>query len=80
MEQITLNEPAAGGYVLRVSGTTALLGPQSYFVVQEYLYDEVTVTYPVGGEEFVPGTFLNSMDSDGILQIHLLFRILWMVG
>ena len=66
VEQITLNEPAAGGYVLRVSGTTVPLGPQSYFVVQEYLYDEVTVTYPVGGEEFVPGNISRiRWDSDG---------------
>ena len=55
MEQIQLDNPAAGAYSLLVAGTSIPQGPQKYYVVYEYLYtDKVDVVYPFGGESFAP--------------------------
>ena len=56
VEQITLANPAAGNYSLTVTGTLVPQGPQTYYVIYEYVYDEVFVTYPAGGEHFLPNT------------------------
>ncbi len=56
VEQVTINTPAAGNYTLSVSGTAVPFGPQKYVVVYEFVKDEITVTYPMGGESLVPGT------------------------
>ncbi len=55
VEQVTLSAPASGNYTLRVNGTTVPQGPQRYFVVYEYRYAKPEITYPTGGESFVPG-------------------------
>lgn len=55
VEQITLQNPAPGNYDLTVTGTLVPQGPQLYNVVWEFVYDEVVVAYPAGGEHFVPG-------------------------
>jgi hypothetical protein len=53
VEQVTLENPVAGSYTLHVDGTMVPQGPQEYFVVYEFVYDELFVTYPLGGEHFV---------------------------
>lgn len=55
-EQVTIQNPAAGTYTVTVNGTMVPQGPQSYFVNWEFITDTITVTYPIGGESFVPGT------------------------
>lgn len=55
VEQVTLDFPQAGEYTLSVTGTAVPQGPQSYYVVYEYIMDEVVLTYPFGGEQLVPG-------------------------
>ena len=55
MEQVTLNDPAAGTYSLNVEGVTVPQGPQTYYVIWEFIPEEVVLTYPIGGESFVPG-------------------------
>lgn len=55
VEQITLANPTAGNYTLTVVGATVPQGPQLYFVVYEFLMNELTVTYPTGNEHFVAG-------------------------
>ncbi|MDX2249373.1 MAG: PKD domain-containing protein [Bacteroidia bacterium] len=55
MEQVRLTDPAAGTYTLKVKGTAVPVGPQKYYVVYEFIPDEITVVYPSGGEGFVPG-------------------------
>lgn len=55
-EQITLNNPAAGNYVLTVNGASIPMGPQTYYVTWIFEMDGYTLTYPIGGEGFVPGT------------------------
>jgi hypothetical protein len=55
MEQVTIDNPAAGNYTVEVSGTSIPVGAQTYFILWEFLTEEVTLTYPNGGEGFVPG-------------------------
>lgn len=55
VEQITIDNPAAGNYSLEVNGTAVPQGPQTFFVIYQFIYDEITVTYPMGGESLIPG-------------------------
>ncbi len=55
MEQITLTNPVQGNYTLTVNGTTVTQGKQKYYVVYEYRTADIQLTYPIGGEAFVPG-------------------------
>ncbi len=54
-EQVTLLAPAAGTYTISVAGTAVPMGPQPYYVVYELVNDDITLTYPMGGEGLVPG-------------------------
>lgn len=54
-EQVTIDNAVAGTYQLRVAGTAVPQGPQTYYIVYEFVMDEITVTYPNGGEGFVQG-------------------------
>jgi len=61
VEQVTLSEEAPGEilpgtYTIRVTGAEVPQGPQEYFVVYEVLTNGVELTYPVGGETFMPGS------------------------
>jgi PKD repeat protein len=55
VEQVRIDNPAAGNYTLKVRGKTVPFGPQKYYVVYHYVKDEIRITYPNGGEGFVPG-------------------------
>jgi len=55
VEQVELAAPSNGTYTITVSGTGVAFGPQKYYIVYEVVNDEITVTYPLGGEKFVPG-------------------------
>lgn len=55
VEQVRIANPAAGTYTVRVVGSGVAQGPQVYWLVWEWHTDEITVTYPMGGESFVPG-------------------------
>lgn len=55
VEQVLIENPSAGAYTINVKGTVVPLGPQPYYIVWEFVYDEIKVTYPSGGEGFVPG-------------------------
>ncbi|MDC8005039.1 S8 family serine peptidase [Aureisphaera galaxeae] len=54
MEQVLLNNPAAGDYDLEITGFNVPMGPQEYFIVYEIITENLTVTYPNGGEPFDP--------------------------
>lgn len=54
MEQVTLQNPAAGTWQVRVTGTEVPMGPQTFYVVTQSYQDELVLTYPLGGEGFVP--------------------------
>ena len=55
MEQVLINNPAAGDYDLDVTGFNVPVGPQSYYIVYEIIQENLTITYPNDGESFVPG-------------------------
>ncbi|MFK7783959.1 MAG: S8 family serine peptidase [Crocinitomicaceae bacterium] len=50
VEQVTLTDPAAGTYNIDIDGFAIPDGPQDYYVVYYFVRDEITVTYPIGGE------------------------------
>lgn len=52
MEQVLINAPAAGNYTVSIEGFNIPQGPQEYFVLYEIIEDNVTITYPNGGEHF----------------------------
>lgn len=54
-EQVVLDNPTPGAYTVTITGTEVPIGPQPYFLVWEMLTDELKITYPTGGEGFVPG-------------------------
>jgi len=56
MEQVAIDTASAGTYTVLVDGTAIPSGPQSYHLLWETVSDSIAVTYPAGGESFVPGT------------------------
>mgnify|MGYP003671993064 CR=1 FL=1 len=56
IEQITLENPAAGIYKIIVTGALVPLNTQEFSVVYDYVAPELILTYPVGGEKFNPET------------------------
>ncbi len=54
MEQVLINNPAAGNYNINISGYNVPMGPQEYFVVYEVISENLNLTYPNGGEHFQP--------------------------
>jgi hypothetical protein len=50
MEQVLLNNPAAGNYDIDITGFNVPVGPQNYYVVYEIITDNLVITYPNGGE------------------------------
>jgi PKD repeat protein len=55
-EQVAISNPAPGTYRIEVIGYEVPFGPQEYVVAWEFLNDQVQLTFPNGGESFVPGT------------------------
>ncbi|MBA3898694.1 MAG: S8 family serine peptidase [Bacteroidetes bacterium] len=55
VEQVTIDDPLPGIYQVNIQGYQVPFGPQTYFLVYEFISDEIEVTYPFGGESFVPG-------------------------
>lgn len=56
VEQVTLLNPIPGTYTVQIDGSMVPQGPQRYFIVYELIYDDLFVTYPLGGEHFVAGS------------------------
>jgi hypothetical protein len=50
VEQVTLVDPEPGVYNIDLNGFAIPEGPQDYYVVYYFVRDEITVTYPIGGE------------------------------
>ena len=55
MEQVRVVAPIAGDYILQVLGTEVPSAAQGYFVVYEFVSDEIEITHPIGGEHYLPG-------------------------
>jgi hypothetical protein len=57
IEQVVINNPAAGTYTLSVIGTQITQNPrQEYFLVYDIIPVSTTLTYPVGKEKFFQNT------------------------
>ncbi len=66
MEQVTVNNPTPGVWTLNVSGAHVPMGPQTYFIVYEFLMDELHMGFPLQDVRFVPGaTYYLKWDSYG---------------
>lgn len=66
IEQVVINNPAAGTYSLKVKGTTIPFSPRyEYFLVYDTLPVSCTLTYPIGGERLKGGT-MALKDGDSI--------------
>lgn len=55
MEQVSVPAGFQGNWKIHVNGFNIPQGPQTYYIVYEFRTEEITVTYPQGGEGFVPG-------------------------
>lgn len=55
VEQVLINNPAAGNYTVNIEGFNVPFGPQKYFLVYEIIEDNVSITYPIGGESMISG-------------------------
>ncbi|HEX6334291.1 MAG TPA: S8 family serine peptidase, partial [Flavisolibacter sp.] len=56
IEQVIINNPAAGTYTLKVKGSTIAQNPsQEYFLVYDAIPVHLEVTGPAGGQPLVPG-------------------------
>lgn len=54
MEQVVINDPTEGTYTVKVKGFDIPQGPQSFFLVHWFEEKKLELTYPLGGESFVP--------------------------
>ena len=54
IEQITIDNPQAGAYEIKVKGSSIPFGPQRYHIVYEFVSSEIVVLHPFGGEVFEP--------------------------
>jgi hypothetical protein len=54
VEQITLETPPTGNYTITIRGNFVPKGPQPYVLVYFFVKEELRLTYPNGGEGFVP--------------------------
>ncbi|MCF2503627.1 S8 family serine peptidase [Dyadobacter sp. CY107] len=60
VEQVTINNPSAGAYMISVKGHAVPQNPtQEYFVVYDFVPAETAITYPIGNERL--------KDGDGII-------------
>ena len=67
VEQVLINNPVQGTYDIDISGFNVPMGPQEYWVVWEMITQNLTVTYPNGGEKFFRnGSLANVIHWDAI--------------
>ncbi len=55
IEQVVIDTPAAGNYVINVNAFTLPYGPGEYVITYQVDTNGVTVEYPFGEEKIVPG-------------------------
>lgn len=54
MEQVEINNPDGGNYLVKIKGYDVPYGPQKFYLVYWFEQDEVVLTYPLGGESMEP--------------------------
>ena len=59
IEQVTINNPTAGNYTVRIKGTAITQNPsQEYFVSWDIIPVSTKITFPIGEESFRPGQMI----------------------
>ncbi|MBP7184431.1 MAG: S8 family peptidase [Saprospiraceae bacterium] len=53
VEQITIDNPTSGTYTVKVSGSYVPYGPQEFYVTYDFIYKDIELIYPYGGEKLV---------------------------
>lgn len=71
MEQVTISNPMSGTYDISVEGFAVPQGPQDYYVVYYFVMDDVTLTFPIGGEGITGSTVIRWDASDGNTEFTL---------
>ncbi len=56
MEQVTIQSPQTGNYQISIDGFSIPQGPQDYHIVYYFVKDDITLTFPNGGEGLEPGS------------------------
>ena len=51
VEQVTINNPAAGTYTIKTKGYSVPSGPQQYVIAYDIIPNGLRLTYPIGGEQ-----------------------------
>ena len=54
IEQVTFPNPGSGNITVSVSEYNIPSGSQNYYIIYEFVKDEIVLTYPIGGEGFSP--------------------------
>ncbi|NCU03735.1 MAG: S8 family serine peptidase, partial [Chitinophagaceae bacterium] len=54
IEQVTIDNPGTN-ITININGFNVPTGTQEYFVTYEYLFDDIKLEHPIGGERFSPG-------------------------
>ncbi|MCF0069466.1 S8 family serine peptidase [Dyadobacter sp. CY261] len=66
IEQIVLQSPATGTYLINISGTKVPSGTQEYFLVYDIIETSAVLTHPVGSEKFTKSDVIDiTWDSYG---------------
>ncbi len=55
VEQVRVLNPAAGAYNVQISGYQIPQGAQSYYIVYEFVMDDLSITYPLANEAILSG-------------------------
>lgn len=55
VEQVLIDAPVAGNLQAEISGAGVTMGPQRFHLVYSYILDELTLTWPLGGEALFAG-------------------------
>lgn len=55
VEQVTIDLPAPGTYIVEVFSAFQISASQRYTITYDFVYDSLTVSFPNGGEKFQPG-------------------------
>lgn len=66
IEQVTVDNPAAGIWSISVNGANVPAGPQTYYLAYEFLMDELYMAFPLENHKFISGeTYYLRWDSYG---------------
>ncbi len=73
MEQVAIDNPQPGNWTIHINGTSIPQGPQQFYISWDFLHTAPELTFPNGGEGFVPGStrriHWDAYGNDGAFQL-----------